>query len=101
MKRPRRRPRPVTDDPEAEERRRQRNRSMWAFILAIFAWFLLRPTSEPLAVGAALVIGVGVYLFLGWRDAGREQREAERRARLERWAREDEAEAEREPRREV
>ena len=91
MKLPKRRTRPAVDDPEEERRRRQRDRSLWSFILAIFAWFLLRPTNEPLAVAAAVVVLVAVYAFLGRREATRDAREAKRRERLQRWAAEDEA----------
>lgn len=99
MKRPKRRERPVRaeDDPREQERRQQRQRSLWSFIFAIFVWFLLRPTNEPLAVGAAVVTVVAVYLFLGRREATRDVREAKRRERLERWAAEDEAEREDQP----
>lgn len=91
MKRPRRPKRrtAAVEDPQAEERRQQRNRSLWAFIFAIFGWYLLRPTNEVVAVVAAVAIGVAVYAYIGYRRATRDSREAKRQARLERWAQED------------
>ncbi|MCK9486631.1 MAG: hypothetical protein M0R73_08010 [Dehalococcoidia bacterium] len=96
MRLPRRRKRAPDNDPEAEARRQQRNRSLWSFIFAIFGWYLLRPTNEVLAVVVAVAIGVAVYAYIGYRRATEASREAKRQARLERWAREDMEEQERE-----
>ncbi len=94
---PKRRKKPaLTPEQQAAQdaRRKQRNRSLWSFVFAIFGWYLLRPTNEWLAVGVALAVGIGAYVYLGWREGQEERREAKRRARLERWAREDEEERE-------
>ena len=64
-------------------------RTGYGFALAVFSgvitWVFLNPAmGTTIAIGVAMVVSVGVDLFIRWRAAGRLRREAVRRAEDER-----------------